>query len=99
MKSLQISFILVFSFLLISEEAYPTYGKGLPRDSDELIPSDSSYPIWETGKYESINPQRMKDIVIDISNIALESKKRTHIGEDCLVLLKTKKLWTILKIN
>ena len=77
MKSLQISFILVFSFLLISEEAYPTYGKGLPRDSDELIPSDSSYPIWETGKYESINPQRMKDIVIDISNIALESKNRT----------------------
>ena len=77
MKSLQISFILVFSFLLISEEAYPTYGKGLPRDSDELIPSDSSYPIWETGNYESITTQRMKDIVIDISNIALESKNRT----------------------
>ena len=43
----------------------------------ELIPSESSYPSWETGEYESVNPQRMKDIVIDISNIALESKKRT----------------------
>ena len=99
MKSLQISFILLFSFLLISDEAEPLYGKGLPRDSDQLIPSESSYPSWETGEYESINPQRMKDVVIDISNIALESKKELHTGEDCLVLLKTKKLWTILKIN
>ena len=77
MKSLQISFILLFSFLLISDESEPLYGKGLPRDSDQLIPSESSYPSWETGEYESINPQRMKDVVIDISNIALESKKRT----------------------
>ena len=77
MKSLQISFILLFSFLLISNETEPLYGKGLPRDSDQLIPSESSYPSWETGEYESINPQRMKDVVIDISNIALESKKRT----------------------
>ena len=59
------------------EELTPTYGKGLPRDSDTLIPNESSYPSWETGEYESINPQRMKDVVIDISNIALESKKRT----------------------
>ena len=77
MKSLQISFILLFSFFLISHEAEPLYGKGLPRDSAQLIPSESSYPSWETGEYESINPQRMKEVVIDISNIALESKKRT----------------------
>ena len=77
MKSLQISFILLFSFLLISDEAAPVYGKGLPRDLDKLTPSDSSYPSWETGNYESVNPQRMKDIVHDISNIAKESKVRT----------------------
>ena len=68
MKSLQISFIMLLSFLVISEEA-PVYGKGLPRDSMELIPSESSYPSWETGEYESVNPQRMKDIVIDLSLI------------------------------
>ena len=77
MKSLQISFILLFSFLLISDEAAPVYGKGLPRDLDKLTPNDSSYPSWETGNYESVNPQRMKDIVHDISNIAKESKVRT----------------------
>ena len=77
MKSFQISLILFFSFLLVSDDVISKYGKGLPRDSNKLIPSESSYPSWETGKYESINPQRMKDIVIDISNIALESKKRT----------------------
>ena len=60
-----------------TEAPTTTYGKGLPRDSDTLIPNESSYPSWETGEYESINPQRMKDVVIDISNIALESKKRT----------------------
>ena len=98
MKSLQISFIMLFSFLVISEEA-PIYGKGLPRDSMELIPSESSYPSWETGEYESVNPQRMKDIVIDISNIALESKKELHTGEDCLERQKIKKLWIILRIN
>ena len=59
------------------EKLKPTYGKGLPRNSDTLIPSESSYPVWETGEYESINPKRMKDVVIDISNIALESKERT----------------------
>tara|TARA_X000000368_G_C23047970_1_gene720011 strand:- start:1023 stop:2516 length:1494 start_codon:yes stop_codon:yes gene_type:complete len=60
-----------------SEKPEPSYGKGLPRDSDKLIPSDSSYPSWETGEYETVNPQRMKDIVRDISNIAKESKERT----------------------
>ena len=38
------------------EKLKPTYGKGLPRNSDTLIPSESSYPVWETGEYESINP-------------------------------------------
>jgi len=60
-----------------TEAPTTTYGKGLPRDSDTLIPNESSYPVWETGEYESIDPQRMKNVVIDISNIALESKKRT----------------------
>ena len=72
-------FLFVFLFVtpLLSNESGKTYGKGLPRDSYNLIPKDSSYPVWETGEYESISPQRMKNMVIDISNIALESKERT----------------------
>lgn len=72
-------FLFVFLFVtpLLSDESGKTYGKGLPRDSYNLIPKDSSYPVWETGEYESISPQRMKNMVIDISNIALESKERT----------------------
>ena len=31
------------------EKLKPTYGKGLPRNSDTLIPSESSYHVWETG--------------------------------------------------
>ena len=75
------NYIFIFIFLiatpLFSDESNKTYGKGLPRDSYSLIPDDSSYPVWKTGEYESVNPQRMKNIVIDISNIALESKERT----------------------
>ena len=74
------NYIFLFIFLVVaplhSGETSKVYGKGLPRDSYNLIPNDSSYPVWETGEYESINPERMKSIVIDISNIALESKER-----------------------
>ena len=77
MQNYNILFACFISCSLLSEQIDKTYGKGLPRDSDSLVPADSSYPKWETGEYESVNPKRMKDIVIDISNIALESKERT----------------------
>ena len=77
MQNYNILFACLISCSLISEEVDKTYGKGLPRDSESLIPSDASYPEWETGEYTSIDPKRMKDVVIDISNIALESEKRT----------------------
>ena len=55
------NYIFIFIFLiatpLFSDESNKTYGKGLPRDSYSLIPDDSSYPVWEAGEYESVNPQ------------------------------------------
>ena len=63
MQNYNILFACLISCSLISEEVDKTYGKGLPRDSESLIPSDASYPEWETGEYTSIDPQRMKDVV------------------------------------
>lgn len=63
-------------FIKSSPEAEGIFGKGLPRDRS-LIPSESSYPDWKTEDFVSINPKRMKDVVIDLSNIALESRQRT----------------------
>ena len=77
MRNFIFLFIFIIALPLFSDAPNKTYGKGLPRDSNSLIPDDSSYPVWETGEYESVSPQRMKEIVRDISNIALDSKKRT----------------------
>ena len=77
MRNFIFLFISIIALPIFSEAPNQTYGKGLPRDSNSLIPDDSSYPVWETGEYESVSPKRMKKIVRDISNIALNSKKRT----------------------
>ena len=77
MRNFIFLFIFIIALPIFSDAPNQTYGKGLPRDSNSLIPDDSSYPVWETGEYESVSPQRMKEIVRDISNIALNSKERT----------------------
>ena len=58
-------------------EEITEFGKGLPRDI-ELIPQESDYPEWKTPYFNSINPERMKGVVKDLSNIAIESKLRTQ---------------------
>lgn len=52
-----------------------TFGQGLPRDHESLLFDDSQYPDWplrpEQEIYRSINGERMKQQVRDLSQIAI----------------------------
>jgi hypothetical protein len=77
MKNIFTLFICAFFLIGLEAEEEKTFGKGLPRDSSNLIPLESEYPEWVTPEFSSVDPRRMKQVVKDISNIALESKERT----------------------
>jgi hypothetical protein len=59
-----------------------TYGEGLPRDKDTLLFSDQQYPVWPLTpaqqQYASINGDRMKRQVIDLSQIAIRYRDAGH---------------------
>ena len=72
--------LLVFTVIFIGDvhaHEQEIYGKGLPRDID-LIPQEADYPEWKTSSFNSVDPKRMKEVVEDLSNIAIESKQRTQ---------------------
>jgi len=54
-----------------------TYGLGLPRDMDKLIPQDSDYPVYplKPGQqaYKDVDGYRIKDTIKKITAISLES--------------------------
>jgi hypothetical protein len=54
-----------------------TYGLGLPRDMDKLIPPDSDYPVYplKPGQqaYKDVDGYRIKDTIKKITAISLES--------------------------
>jgi hypothetical protein len=54
-----------------------TYGLGLPRDMDKLIPPDSDYPIYplKPGQeaYKDVDGYRIKDTIKKITAISLQS--------------------------
>lgn len=54
-----------------------TYGLGLPRDMDKLIPKDSDYPVFplKPGQeaYADVDGYKIKDIVKQITAISLKS--------------------------
>ena len=59
-----------------------TYGQGLPRDKDQLIFTDDQYPVWPLTPaqqaYAPINGARMKQQVVDLSNIAIKYRDEGH---------------------
>ena len=54
-----------------------TYGLGLPRDMDKLIPPDSDYPVYplKPGQeaYKDVDGYRIKDTIKKITAISLQS--------------------------
>ena len=59
-----------------------TYGQGLPRDHETLIFTDDQYPVWpltpEQKAYAPINGARMKQHVVNLSNIAVKYRDAGH---------------------
>ena len=55
-----------------------TYGLGLPRDMDKLIPPDSDYPVYplkaNQQAYKDVDGYRIKDTIKKITAISLQSQ-------------------------
>ncbi|HEY1329097.1 MAG TPA: hypothetical protein VGI14_19330 [Casimicrobiaceae bacterium] len=58
------------------------YGVGLPRDHAALLYKDSQYPVFALTKdqkaYADINGARMKQDIVNLSNIAVRYRDTTH---------------------
>src|SRR5580700_1972300 len=54
-----------------------TYGLGLPRDMDKLIPPDSDYPVYplKPGQeaYKDVDGYKLKDMIKQITAFSLQS--------------------------
>jgi len=59
-----------------------TYGQGLPRDKDKLVFTDDQYPVWPLTPaqqmYAPINGARMKQHVVNLSNVAIKYRDEGH---------------------
>jgi hypothetical protein len=56
-----------------------TYGLGLPRDMDKLLPQDSDYPVFPLKKgqeaYKDVDGYRIKNLIKKFTAISLQSQK------------------------
>ena len=56
-----------------------TYGLGLPRDMDKLIPADSDYPAFPLlpgqEAYKDVDGYRIKELIKEFTAISLQSQK------------------------
>lgn len=65
----------LMSLLVLSHSVQAAdLGTGLPRDGAALIPAEGDYPVWRSDKFAAVDGARMKNVVNDISAIALQSK-------------------------
>ena len=56
-----------------------TYGLGLPRDMDKLVPGDADYPVFPLlpgqEAYRDVDGYRIKDLIKEFAGISLQSQK------------------------
>ena len=56
-----------------------TYGLGLPRDMDKLVPEDGDYPVFPLlpgqEAYKDVDGYRIKEMIKEITAISLQSQK------------------------